>query len=247
VVFVLRPLFTAALLAVAVPAALRAQTLDDVIAKHIEARGGMAKLRAITSMRAIGEMEVGPGMKAPVTMEQTRPEMLRMEFTIQGMTGVQAYDGTTAWAIMPFQGKKDPDVMPADMAKGFIEGADFDGALVDYKAKGHTVTLLGKEKIEGSDAFKLKINLKNGNERIVFLDADSYLEIRNEQKTMMQGTEIETFSNIGDYRDVSGIQMPFSLEQGAKGQPNVQRMTITKIEANVAIDKTRFTMPKKAN
>jgi hypothetical protein len=244
---VFRPLLTAALLAVALPASLRAQSLDDVIAKHIEARGGLTKLRAITSMRASGEMEVGPGIKAPVVMEQTRPEMLRMDITVQGMTATQAYDGTTAWTINPFQGKKDADVMPADMAKSFIEGADFDGALVDWKAKGHTVTLIGKEKIEGSDAFKLKISLKNGNERMVFLDADSYLEIRNEQKQTMQGTEIETFSNIGDYREVNGTQLPFSVEQGAKGQPGVQRFTITKIEANVAVDKTRFAMPKKAN
>jgi hypothetical protein len=230
---VLRSIFAAALVAVALPASLRAQSLDDVIAKHIEARGGLTKLRAITSLRATGEMEVGPGIKAPVVMEQTRPEMMRMDITVQGMTATQAYDGTTAWTINPFQGKKDADVMPADMAKSFIEGADFDGALVDWKAKGHTVTLIGKEKIEGSDAFKLKISLKNGNERMVFLDADSYLEIRNEQ--------------IGDYRDVNGTQLPFSVEQGAKGQPGVQRFTITKIEANVAVDKTRFAMPKKAN
>lgn len=243
----IRTLFTAAVLAVALPASLRAQSLDDVIAKHIEARGGLAKLRAITSMRATGEMELGPGIKAPVVMEQARPELLRMDLTVQGMTATQAYDGTTAWMVNPFQGKKDADVMPADVAKSFVEGADFDGALVDYKTKGHTVTLVGKEKVEGSDAFKLKVNLKNGNERMIFLDADSYLEIRTEQKQSMQGTEIESFSNIGDYREVNGIQMPFSVEQGAKGQPGVQRITITKIEANVPVDKTRFAMPKKAS
>jgi hypothetical protein len=244
---VIRQLLSAALLAAAAPLALSAQTVDEIVAKHIDARGGLAKLKAISSFRITGEMEVGPGIKAPVTMEQTRPEMMRMDMTVQGMTMVQAYDGATAWTINPFQGKKDADVMPADMATSFIEGADIDGALVDYKAKGHTVTLIGKEKVEGSDAWKLKLTLKNGNDRLVFLDADSYLEIRNEQKTKMQGTEIETFTNIGDYREVNGTQVPFSIEQGAKGQPGVQRITMTKVEANVAIDKTRFAMPKKAN
>ncbi|MCU0647398.1 MAG: hypothetical protein MUF00_05355 [Gemmatimonadaceae bacterium] len=243
-----RSLFAAAAAAVlSLPAVAPAQTVDDVIAKYVEARGGLAKLKAITSLKAVGKMEVGPGIEAPIAMEQTRPANMRMEFTIQGMTAVQAYDGATAWAIVPFQGKKDPDVMPDDQAKSFIEGADFDGALVDWKAKGHTLTLLGKDKVEGSDAWKLKVNLKNGDERIVFLDADSYLEIRNEQKVKMQGTEMETFTNIGDYRDVNGTQMPFSIEQGAKGAPGVQRMTIEKYEANTPIDKTRFTMPKKAN
>ncbi|MCU0633737.1 MAG: hypothetical protein MUE41_02590 [Gemmatimonadaceae bacterium] len=243
----MRRLFSAALLAAALPFASHAQTVDDVIAKYVEARGGMAKLKAITSMKAVGKMELGPGIEAPVSMEQTRPSSMRMEFTIQGLTAVQAYDGTTAWSIMPFQGKKDPDVMPDDQAKSFIEGADFDGALVDWKAKGHTVTLVGKDKVEGSDAWKLKVVLKSGDERTVFLDADSYLEIRNEQKVKMQGTEVETFTNIGDYRDVAGTQVPFSVEQGAKGAPGVQRFTIEKYEPNVAIDKARFVMPKKAN
>lgn len=243
----LRRVLSTALVLAAVPFALSAQTVDEIITKHIEARGGLAKLKAITSLKATGKLELGPGIEAPVTMEQSRPENMRLEFTIQGLTAIQAYDGTTAWAIIPFQGKKDADVMPADQATSFIEGADFDGALIDWKAKGHTVTLIGKEKVEGSDAWKLKLALKNGNERIVFLDADSYLEIRNEQKTKMQGTEIESFTNIGDYRDVAGVPIPFSIEQGAKGVPQVQRLTIEKYEANTAIDKSRFAMPKKAN
>ncbi len=245
----MRRLFPAAALVAAIvaPAALPAQTVDEIVAKYVEARGGMAALKAITSMRATGKMELGPGMQAPVTIESARPGMMRMEFTIQGLTAVQAYDGGTAWQIMPFQGKKDADVMPEDMAKNIAENADFDGALVDWKAKGHTVTLVGKDKVEGSDAWKLKLVLKNGNERFVFLDADSYLEIRNEAKVKIQGTEIESFTNMGDYREVNGTQVPFSMENGAKGAPGVQRVTIEKVEVNVPLDAGRFTMPKKAN
>src|SRR5579884_2911594 len=129
---------------------LSAQTVDEIIAKNIQARGGADKLKSVQTIKATATMSMG-GMEIPGVIIQKRPQMARMEFTVQGLTAVQAYDGKEAWQVMPFMGKKDPELMSADEAKETEEDADIDGPLVDYKSKGHQVELLGKEKIEGTD------------------------------------------------------------------------------------------------
>jgi outer membrane lipoprotein-sorting protein len=221
-----------------------AQTLDEVIAKSIQARGGLEKIHSVQSARMTGVMTLEPGpMEASFVLELKRPNKMRVDFTFQGMTGVQAFDGTTGWMLMPFMGKTDPEPMPAEQARDAAEDADLDGPLVDYKAKGNTVELLGKEKVEGTDAYKLKVTLKGGAVRTIFIDAATFLEIRNEGRRNVQGMEMDTESTIGDYKEVGGVMLPHSLDQGAKGMPMRQKMTLTKIELNVPIDDSRFTMP----
>ena len=223
-----------------------AQTADEIVAKYVAARGGMEKLKAVTSMRMTGTMTVGPGMEAPVTLEMKRPKSTRIDFTLQGLTGTQAYDGTTAWAVMPFQGKKDPEVLPAEQAKIMDEQADFDGQLIDYKEKGTTIELAGKEPIEGTDAYKLKVTLKNGDVRYYFLDAEYFLEIRTESSRAIRGTQMEVESSIGDYKEVGGLMFPHSIESGPKGAAQKQKLTISKIDLNPEIDDARFKMPAAA-
>ena len=232
----------AAAAALALPAA--AQTLDEIIAKNIEARGGMQALKAANTMRMSGRMTVGPGLEAPFVLEQKRPNRMRLDITFQGMTGTQAYDGGSAWMVMPFMGKKDPEKVPDEEAQAFSEQADFDGILVDYKDKGHTVELLGKEPVEGSEAYKLKVTLKDGAIRYIYLDADAFLEIRTEGKRKIRGSEVEGESSIGDYKEVAGLMMPHAVESGAKGSPQKQKITIDQIEINVPIDDARFVMPE---
>ncbi len=232
-------------LAVLVPF-LSAQTVDEIIAKNIQARGGMDKLKSIKSIKTTATMTMGPGMEAPGVMVQKRPEMARLEFTVQGLTAVQAYDGSKAWQIMPFMGKKDPELMSADETKEMEETADLDGPLVDYKAKGNTVELLGKEKIEGTDAYKLQVTLKNGDVQTMYIDADSFLEIKEDTKRMVRGTERDFESSIGDYKEVDGIIFPFAVESGIKGTDQKQKITISKIELNVPADDSIFKMPPPA-
>ncbi|HMD99938.1 MAG TPA: hypothetical protein VKM93_21745 [Terriglobia bacterium] len=229
------------LFALALP--LCSQTVDGLIAKNVQARGGMDKLKSVQSLRVTGKMTMGPGMEAPFTMEQKRPMRLRLEFTVQGLTGVQAYDGTSGWQIMPFMGKKDPEVMTADDVKDVEEQADIDGPLVDYQTKGHKVELLGKDKIEGTDAYKLKVTLKNGDVETVYLDADSYLEIKDEGQRTVRGNVVETETALGDYKEVDGLTFPFSIESGIKGTEQKQKITIDKVELNAPVDEARFKMP----
>jgi outer membrane lipoprotein-sorting protein len=239
----LRRMFAVLSLAVVAASPLSAQTLDEILARNVKARGGLEKLKAVQTIRMTGTMTVGPGMEAPFVLEQKRPNLLRMEFTLQGMTGIQAYDGKTGWQVMPFAGRKDPEPISEDELKQLEEQADFDGPLVDYKAKGNQVELIGKEKVEGSDAWKIKVTLKNGDIRYVYLDADQYLEVRMEGKTTIRGTEVEEEGTIGDYKDVNGLMLPFSMESGQKGSPQKMKMTIKEAVLNPSIDDARFKMP----
>jgi outer membrane lipoprotein-sorting protein len=220
-----------------------AQTVDDILAKHYEACGGLTKMKAVNTMRVTGTITLGPGMESPFTMERKRPGMRRMEFTFQGMTGIQAFDGTKTWSVMPFMGKKDPEVGTDEDNKNAQDDADFDGALVDYKSKGNAIELAGKEQVEGADAFKLKVTKKNGNIEYDYLDAETYLLVKTEGKVKRRGTELDGETTFSDYKDVDGLMQPFSMESGAKEMPQKQKLTFTKIELNVPLDDARFAVP----
>jgi len=131
------------------------QTVDEILAKNFAARGGLEKIRATQSYKMTGKMVV-QGMELPFTLLSARPDLMRMDMTLQGKSMVQAYDGETAWMINPMAGG-DAEKLPEDQTKSFREQGEFDGPLVDYKTKGHTVELIGKEEIEGTEAYKLKV------------------------------------------------------------------------------------------
>jgi hypothetical protein len=222
---------------------LFAQTADEILEKHIKAEGGADKLKAVQSMRMTGKMKVGP-MELPVVMVKARPDQMRMDFVVQGMTGTQAYDGTTGWSVMPFMGKKDPEKMSEDMLKPMREEADFDGPLVDYKTKGNKVEYVGKEDVQGSPAYKLHVTTKQGSESNYYIDADTYLVIKTESKRKIQGQEVEGETVIGDYKEVGGMLFPHSMEMHAKGAPGGQSIIVEKYELNPKIDAAQFKMPE---
>jgi len=221
-----------------------APTADELIEKNIQAKGGREKIKAIQTLRMTGNMDIGQGAKAPFVIEMKRPHKMRVEFVVQGMTGIQAYDGSGGWMVMPFMGKKDPEAMSADDLKGMEEQADFEGPLFDYKAKGNQVESLGKENVDGTPAYKLKVTKKNGDVSYVYLDADAYLEIKEEGKRNFRGQEVEFVSTSGDYKTVDGIVFPFSLATKPKGAPSGQVITVEKLEVNPSLDDTRFVQPK---
>lgn len=223
-----------------------AQTVDELIEKNIQAKGGREKIKAIQSLRMTGNLDIGQGAKAPFVLEMKRPHKVRMEFTFQGMTGVQAYDGSGGWAVMPFMGKKEAEAMSADDLKSMDDQADFEGPLLDYKAKGHQVELVGKENVEGTPAYKLKVTKKSGDLSYIYLDADAYLEIKEEGKRTVRGQEVEFETTQGDYKTVDGLVFPFSVTTKPKGAPAGQTITISKIEVNPGVEDARFAMPKPA-
>lgn len=219
------------------------QTADELIAKNIQARGGIEKMKAIKTIRMTGRFDGGGGFTASVTQENQRPDLIRETFTLQGMTQVQAYDGTTGWQIQPFGGKKDPELMGEDDLRDLLLDADFDGPLVDYKEKGSTAEYLGHDVVDGDDALRLKITLKNGDIIYDYLDPDTFIEIRKEIQQFIRGSVRDRVQGLGSYKPVAGMMFPFSMSQGPKNNPDSQTVTVQKIEVNVPIDPADFNLP----
>lgn len=242
-----RRFLTALALVAMLAPVVHAETVDEIVAKNIQARGGMDKLKAVKTMKATGKLVMGGGaMEIPFTRVSKRPNAMRMDFTFQGISGTQAFDGKTAWQIMPFQtGKKDPEQTNAEQTKLLEEQADFDGPLVDWKAKGSTVELVGTESVDGADAYKVKLTRKSGNVDYIYIDKETGLEVKTESKRTINGTEIESESKMSDYKEVDGLTVPFTMSSGMKGGPEQQQQKIVmdKVEFNVDADDAGFAMP----
>ena len=232
------------LMVLAAPAAF-GYTAAELAAKNVEARGGADKLNAIQSLRLSGKVLVnGDTVELGYVTLIKRPGSIRYEAQLQGLTQVQAYDGSQAWQINPFQGRKDPEKLSADDAKGLSEDArDFLGALVDYQAKGYTLDYLGTEDIDGTEAHKLRVTRPNGDITFVYLDPDHFLEIRVVNRRIEHGVPNETIVDYGDYEKVDGVYLPFAQDSWQKGSTDHQKVQYDKAEANVAADSGEFSFP----
>jgi hypothetical protein len=222
---------------------MQAQTVEELVNKNIQAKGGIEKIKAIKSVRITGKLIGGGGFTGAVLQENVRPNLVRETFSLQGMTAITAYDGATGWQIQPFGGHKDPELMGEDDLRDLLLDADFDGPLVDYKEKGNTVEFLGHDVVDGDDALRLKVTLKDGDIIYCFLDPDTYLEIRKEVQEFIRGSVRETVLEMGSYKPVAGVMFPYSISQGSKANPAAQTTTVEKIEVNVNINPADFAVP----
>ena len=218
------------------------QTADELVAKNLQAKGGLEKIRSIKTERILGKLQQGQ-FTAQIGQESKAPDLFRQTFTIQGMTEIQAYDGNTGWQISPFEGRKDPELIGEDDLRDIVEQADFYGPLVDYKEKGNTIEYLGKDKVDGDEVHKLKVTLKNGDILNYYLDPDSMLEIRIEKTMYIRGAARESVEDLGSYKQVNGVYFPFSMESGSRGSSNRAKITVTSMQVNVPIDDSQFKMP----
>jgi hypothetical protein len=219
-------------------------TAEELVARNTEAKGGLAKIKAITSIRMTGRFQQGD-FSAIVGQEAKAPNLLRETFTIQNMTQIQAYDGSVGWQISPFQGRKDPELLGEDDVRDLVEQADFYGPLIDYRQKGHTIEYAGRIVVDGDEVYRLKVTLKNGDIFYYDLDPDTYLEIRIETQQFIRGSVRERVSEVGSYKLVNGVYYPFSIETGPKRNPSARaKITYEKIEANVDINDASFRMKR---
>ena len=230
------------LFALALATLVRAQTVDEIIAQYIQAHGGLEKMKSVKTLRITGKFSEG-SFRAAFVQENKRPNRVREEEIIQGMTAIQAYDGKTGWQVSPFSGRKDPDLLSADDMKSLVEDADIDGPLVDYKNKDHRAELLGHDSVEGTDCYKIKLTLANSDVRYYYIDTDSHLEIKVETERNIRGTVHYNETLYGDYEEVNGLYFPFAFETGTKGETDRVRFTVEKVEINVPLSDTQFSMP----
>ena len=220
-------------------------TVDEIVTRNIEAKGGATALNNLQTLRATGKLLVPIQGRIELGYVQTkkRPDEVRTEASLQGMTQIEAYDGKEGWKVSPFFGRKDPERMSADDVKALVEDTETGGPLADWKVKGSTVEYLGTEDVDGTPAYKLKVVRKNGDVSFVYLDPDHFLEIRIVTQRMRHGAHEEVETDFGDYEQTGGVFIPTSIESGRKGAPDKQVIVIDKLEANVPVDDAIFHFP----
>ncbi len=217
--------------------------IDEIVARHVEALGGIDRLRAIHSVRMKGRVTAGGGREALVVREVQRSDRVRTEFTYQGVTAVFAFDGKTGWKVSPFEGSLSPEPMEDEAADEAGDQADIEGPIVDWKAKGNRVTLVGKETLGDRDVHKLEVTLRSGRVVHQYLDAKTFLRVRAESTRRVRGSLVDIETTFDDYREVEGVLFPFSIETGAVGRPQRLKIGIEAIEVNPSLDEARFQMP----
>jgi outer membrane lipoprotein-sorting protein len=243
----LLPLVAVALLAVT--AALAAAppaptpTVDEIVARHVAARGGSKKLQSIETLRQKGHATAGPNRTALVTRELKRPARSRFEFKVQGVTAVYLSDGTRGWEVSPFDGDVDPRQLSGDVVSEAAEQADIEGPFVDWKAKGHQVELAGRETVGGRETYKLKLTLKSGGVRYEYLDAKTFYLVRTDSTRQVRGRDVRIETTFGDFKKTGGVLFPRLIEVAAEGRPNRLRVVVDTIELNPPLSDARFELP----
>ena len=212
----------------------KAQTADEIVAKHIEAIGGADAWKKVNSVKMEGTMIV-QGTTVSITQTVLHQKGNRQDISVMGMNGFMIIAPTNGWNFMPFNGQAAPEPMTVEDVAEAQSELDVQGSLIDYAAKGHTVEYLGKDDVEGTDCFKLKINLKSGKSGTYFFDAKSYLLIRSIAKQKANGQEVEITTNFSNYEKLpegilvaKSVTLPFG------------EMNITKITINGTVDESIF-------
>jgi hypothetical protein len=224
--------------------AAHALTATELVAKNIEAKGGAAALQAVKSVQREGRLIVNGGQYVLELREtKQRPDSIRTEISMQGLSQVQAYDGKEGWRIDPFGGRKDPERMPADDVKEYAEDATIDGVLADAAAAGSSIEYLGTEDIDGTPAHKLKVVRKDGGLQYVYLDPDYFLEIRVESQRVVRGVKRTSVTDYGNYEKVGGVFWPLSIESGVKGQGDPAKFEYQSAVVNPEIATDYFSFP----
>lgn len=222
-----------------------AQTADELVQKNIQAHGGRDRLLGLRSLHYEGKLLSGGDEARELTYQLylESPNRYRSEFSLQGMTAISAYDGQEGWRVSPFGGRKDPEKISPEECKSMLWAADLSGPLLDYAAKGHKVEYLGREDVDGSHTYVLRLTRASGDSETYYLDPDTFLEIRLLRKTTTRGVERESETDIGNYALVEGCYLPFSLESGSRGGVRTSRVTWEKVQANVPMRAELFQFP----
>jgi hypothetical protein len=221
---------------------VQAQSLDDVLKEHFKATG-QDNLLKVNTQKLTGKI-LQSGIEIPFLQMAKRPDKVRIEGTFQGLTFLQTFDGKEGWNINPFAGVTEPQPMSEDELKSFRYQADMDGMLWNSKEKGYTVTYEGKEDMEGTSCFKIKVVTKFGDTFTYYIDSDSYIMIRANAKVKVMGNESESDTYFSNYKQVDGIAVPGKIDTKMNGQL-AMTMVIDSVRLNIGLDDTLFGKPVK--
>lgn len=182
-------------------------------------------------------------VQLPFTMELKRPRKSRLELRFAGQTAVQTWDGKSGWKLRPFLGRREVEPYSAEEARLAAEQADLDGLLIDASAKGNKVELVGTDKVDGKDAYNLKVTLPNQQVRHVWVDKHSYLDVRVDGERRLDGQAHTVFTYYRDYKRVDGLLIPHLLETVVDGVPGSEKIVIERVVLNPELADARFGRP----
>lgn len=192
-----------------------------------------------------GKDKAAPQVQLPFKLEMKRPRKSRLEIEFAGTTAVQVYDGTSGWKLRPYLNRNDVEAFTAEESKSEAGKADLEGPLVDYAAKGTQVELAGVERVEGHPAYKLKLTMKNGDVQHIWIDAQSFLDVKVEGIPRRMDDRMHSVVIYQrDFRSVHGLMVPYVLETAVDGFPQTHKMTLEAIVVNAALDDSRFAKPQ---
>ena len=234
-------------LAATVPAPeLPRLTAEQIAQRNVQARGGLAAWRSLSSIQFQGQMDAGGkrNVRLPFTLQMKRPRHQRLAIEFEGKTALQVYDGQNGWKLRPFLGRDDPEPFSDDEKQKIAHQDDLDGPLIDYAAKGSRLELEGTETVEGKANYRLKLSRKDGYARRIWVDGTTFLETKIEGNPRRLDGRMHAVENyLRDYRQVSGLTIPYASETRVDGVTQTRRMTIEKVVLNPKLDDQLFGKP----
>jgi len=180
----------------------------------------------------------------PLKIIKKQPDKFRMEYDVQDMTSLQVYNGQIAWGTMPWTGNASPQQLPEDRAKDLKARADYQGLLYNWKAKGHLAELIGTEKTDNTEVYKIKLTRKDGAIEYYFIDSQKFLLVKQLSFRKVQGKDVEVEFFYSDFRSVNGVIFSFAQKTKMGGQPYSEQEYET-IELDNPIEDKIFDMPGK--
>lgn len=212
----------------------QAQTVDEIVDKYINAMGGKEKLMSLNSVKLIGSMSV-QGTDVSITTTKLHMKGMRMDISVMGTDNYQIVTPEKATMFMPIQQMNEPTDMPEQQMKAGQAQLDVQSSLFNYKEKGTSVELLGTEKVDGTDHYKMKLTFKNGISTTYFINSQSYRLSKTVSKRNMNGEEIDVENVFSNYKqNADGFWFAYS-SSSIQGEINYE-----KIETNVAVDESIF-------
>ena len=208
---------------------IKAQNVDEVVNKYVDALGGKEKLASLKTVRMEAVMNAN-GTDVDITITKSQMVGLRMDIAVMGMNGYQIVTPTAGWSFMPFAGQTAPEAMKDEQLKAGLSGLDIQGNLFNYKEKGTQVELLGKEKVDNADCYKIKATLKSGKVITYFIDDKTYNVVKSVSMQNINGEDKEVANGYSNYKaTANGYVFPYTSTT-MQGE-----MNFSKIEVNVPV------------
>ncbi|MGF6758167.1 LolA family protein [Paraburkholderia sp. GAS42] len=221
-------------------------SVDQIVEKNADARGGLDAWRKIETMVWVGHVDSAnaPEQELPFVLALKRPNKTRFEITVLNRRAVRVFDGKQGWKVSPsVMGSGEVRAYTPDELKSAHDEQVIDGLLIDHQAKGVDVALDGIEKVDGHDAYRLGVKLPSGVIRHVWVDAQSFLDVKVDRQARGPHGPVTVEVTYGDYRSVNGLQIPFAIESGAAASGKHDKLTLDKVTLNPPLDDMMFTRP----